>query len=141
MYFERPKERAFFLVGFCLVLSYFVRNIKCLLIVESPKRRCSMSTLETAICFTLILVLLTFMITGPEAIALDSFECAKDGGNELFYMEQDKNVMYRNIVHGANCYDTSPERLCTYLTGISENFRLIYGSVLDLSKEAGNEED
>ena len=100
-----------------------------------------MSTLETAICFTLILVLLTFMITGPEAIALDSFECAKDGGNELFYMEQDKNVMYRNIVHVANCYDTSPERLCTYLTGISENFRLIYGSVLDLSKEAGNEED
>lgn len=100
-----------------------------------------MSTLETAICFTLILVLLTFMITGPEAIALDSFECAKDGGNELFYMEQDKNVMYRNSVHGAYCYDTSPERLCTYLTGISENFRLIYGSVLDLSKEAGNEED
>lgn len=100
-----------------------------------------MSTLETAICFTLILVLLTFMITGPEAIALDSFECAKDGGNELFYMEQDRSVMYRNTVHGAACYDTSAERLCTYLTGISDNFRLIYGTVLDLSKEAGNEED
>lgn len=100
-----------------------------------------MSTLETAICFTLILVLLTFMIAGPEAIALDSFECAKDGGNELFYMEQDRNVMYRNTVHGAACYDTSAERLCTYLTGISDNFRLIYGTVLDLSKEAGNEED
>ena len=100
-----------------------------------------MSTLETAICFSLILVLLTFMITGPEAIALDSFECAKDGGNELFYMEQDKTVMYKNNVHGVACYDTSAERLCTYLTGISDNFRLIYGSVFDLSKEAGNEED
>ena len=49
-----------------------------------------MSTLESAICISLILVLLTFMITGPECIALDSFECAKDGGNELFYMEQDR---------------------------------------------------
>ena len=100
-----------------------------------------MSTLETAICFSLILVLLTFMITGPEAIALDSFECAKDGGNELFYMEQDRGVMYSNNVHGTVCYDTSAERLCTYLTGISDNFRLIYGSVFDLSQEAANEEN
>ena len=100
-----------------------------------------MSTLETAICFSLILVLLVFMITGPEAIALDSFECAKDGGNELFYMEQDRAVMYKNTVSGAVCYDTSAERFCTYLTGISDNFRFIYGSVFDLSQEADNEED
>ena len=100
-----------------------------------------MSTLETAICFSLILVLLTFLITGPEAIALDSFECAKDGGNELYFMEQDKTVMHSNTVHGVCCYDTSAEKLCTYLTGISDNFRLIYGSVYELSKEEGNEED
>ena len=100
-----------------------------------------MSTLETAISFSLILLLLTFLITGPEAIALDSFECAKDGGNELFYMEQDREVMYGNTVHGVTCYDTSAERLCTFLTGISDNFRLIYGSVFDLSKGAENEEN
>ena len=101
-----------------------------------------MSTLESAICISLILVLLTFMITGPEAIALDSFECAKNGGNELFYMEQDREVLYKNSVSGAVCYDTSPEKLCTYLTGISDNFRLIYGSVFGLSqveKEASDE--
>lgn len=104
-----------------------------------------MSSLESAICFSLILVLLAFMITGPEAIALDSFQCAKDGGNELFYMEKDKDVLYRNNVRGVACYDASPEKLCTFLTGISDNFRLIYGSVFDLSnasagKEAANEE-
>ena len=104
-----------------------------------------MSSLESAICFSLILVLLAFMITGPEAIALDSFQCAKDGGNELFYMERDKDVLYKNNVRGVACYDASPEKLCTFLTGISDNFRLIYGSVFDLSndsagKEAANEE-
>lgn len=100
-----------------------------------------MSTLETAISFSLILLLLTFLITGPEAIALDSFGCAKDGGNELFYMEQDRAVMYRNTVGGSVCYDTSAEKLCTYLTGISDSFRLVYGSVFDLSKEAQNDKD
>ena len=94
-----------------------------------------MSTLETAIVFTLILVMISFMITGPEAIALDSFECARDGGNELFFMERDRGVLEENYVGGAVCYDASPEKLCTYLSGISDNFRLIYGSVFDLSQE------
>ena len=100
-----------------------------------------MSTLEAAICFSLILVLLAFMISGPEAIALDSFQCAKDGGNELFYMERDREVAYKTSVHGATCYDTSPEKLCTYLTGISDNFRMIYGAAYELSKEGSDEKD
>ena len=99
-----------------------------------------MSTLEAAITFSLILIVLSFMITGPEAIALDSYESAKAGGNELFYMEQDREVLYKNTVDGALCYDTSPEKFCTYLTGISDNFRLIYGSVFDLSQEAKDED-
>ena len=94
-----------------------------------------MSTLETAVVFTLILVMISFMITGPEAIALDSFECAKDGGNELFFMERDREVLDENYVRGVVCYDASPEKLCTFVSGISDNFRLIYGSVFDLSQE------
>ena len=99
-----------------------------------------MSSLESAICFSLILVLLAFMITGPETIALDSFQCAKDGGNELFYMEKDRDVLFKNNVRGADCYDASPEKLCTFLTGISDNYRLIYGSVFDLSNTASGKE-
>ena len=99
-----------------------------------------MSTLESAICFSLILILLSFMITGPEAVALDSFECAKSGGRELVLMNSDNGILDKHTVKGAVCYDTSPEKLCTYLSGISENYRLIYGSVFDLSKEASDEE-
>ena len=99
-----------------------------------------MSTLESAICFSLIILLLSFMITGPEAIALESFDVAKDGGNELFYMQADKEVLSKNTVRDVTCYDTSPEKLCTYLTGLSDNFKLVYGAVFDLSQEAPNEE-
>ncbi|MBR4556670.1 MAG: hypothetical protein IKO15_04225 [Clostridiales bacterium] len=100
-----------------------------------------MSTLETTIAFTLILVLLTYMITGPEAVALDSFDCAKAGGNELYFMEQDEEILNKNLVKGTDCFDASPERLCTLLTGVSDNFRLVYGSVYKLSKEEANEEN
>jgi len=46
--------------------------------------------------------------------------------------------VYENHVGGAVCYDASPEKLCTYLSGISDNFRLIYGSVFEMSKEEEN---
>ena len=71
---------------------------------------------------------------------MDSYDCAKDGGNELFYMEQDKEVLEKNYVHGVVCYDTSPEKMCTYLTGLSDNFRIIYGAFSDLAKEGADEE-
>ena len=100
-----------------------------------------MSSLESAIAFSLIIVMLVFMISAPEKTALESFQCAKDGGNELFYMERDKEVTYKNTVRGVVCYDTAPEKLCTFLTGVSDNFRLIYGSVFDFSQEAQDEED
>ena len=100
-----------------------------------------MSTLESAIVFTLILVMLSVMIAGPEAIILDSYGCAKDGGNELFFMEQDKDVLDKNYVHGSVCYDASPEKLCTYLTGLSDNFRIIYGAFTELTEEEKNEEE
>ena len=100
-----------------------------------------MSTLETAITFSLILILLTIMITGPEAIALDSFDCAKAGGDELFYMEKDEEIFKKNPVNGNDCYDVSPEKLCTFLTGVSDNFRLIYGTVHNFPGEASDEEE
>ena len=100
-----------------------------------------MSSLESAIAFSLILIMLVFMISAPEKIALESFECAKDGGNELFFMERDREVAYKNYVRGVVCYDTSPEKLCTFLSGVSDNFRLIYGAGFDMAKEAQDEED
>ena len=56
-------------------------------------------------------------------------------------MERDKDIADKVVVSGVDCYDTSPEKLCTYLSGISDNFRLIYGSVYELSQEAADEEN
>lgn len=100
-----------------------------------------MSTLESAISFSLILVMLAFLITFPEAVALESFSKAKEGGRELYYMERDKEIAYKNPIGDVVCYDTAPEKLCTYLSGISDNFRIIYGSVFELSKETAHEEN
>ena len=100
-----------------------------------------MSTLESALAFSLIIIVLVFMITAPESIALESFDRAKDGGNELYFMERDQEVMSKHYVHSVACYDTSPERFCTFLTGLSDNFRLLYGSMYDLTKEAAEDED
>ena len=99
-----------------------------------------MSTLESVITMTLILFMLAFLITGPEAVAMDSFDCARHVGIELFDMEKDRAILYSNDVAGATCYDTSPERFNTFLSGLSDNFRLIYGSLYDLAKEAADEE-
>ena len=61
-------------------------------------------------------------------------------------MEKDRDVLYKNNVRGVDCYDASPEKLCTFLTGISDNFRLFYGTTFDLAnakpgKEAPDEEN
>ena len=67
-----------------------------------------MSTLETAIVFTIVLTLITFFVTAPESTAIS--------------------------------YDASPERLCTYLTGLSDNFRLIYGKAAGIASGVDTDE-
>lgn len=100
-----------------------------------------MSTLESAITISLILLMLSFMIAAPEAVALDSFDAAKHGGIELFDMEKDREIIYSNVVDGATCYDTSPEKFNTFLTGLSDNYRLIYGTVFEFSKKEAQDEE
>ena len=72
-----------------------------------------MSTLESAIVFSLVISLLTFMVTAPESVAMSAVDDRKIGS--------------------AVSYDASPEKLCTYLTGLSDNFRLIYGKAASLA--------
>lgn len=100
-----------------------------------------MSTLESALAFSLIIIVLVFILTAPESVAMDSFDLAKDGGTELFYMEKNSEVMDKHYVSGVACYDTSPERFCTFLTGLSDNYKLIYGSMYDLTQEATEDDD
>ena len=92
-----------------------------------------MSTLESAIVFTLILSLLTFMVTAPESIAIEAFDDCKYGFEECTFQNSDKKLLNDKKIGNVVSYDASPERLCTYLTGLSDNFRLVYGKAASLA--------
>ncbi len=86
-----------------------------------------MSTLEAAISASVILVFLSFLVTGPETMALDAFDLAKEGVTETRYFLDEDGLMDSRHIGGVSVYNTSPEKLNTYLSGISDNYRLVYG--------------
>ena len=88
-----------------------------------------MSTLETAIAFTVIITFLTFLIVCPEELALRSLEDVKAGGEEICFYIDDNSLLDSRDIGGNEAYNSSPEKLCTYLTGISDNYRIIYGTI------------
>lgn len=92
-----------------------------------------MSTLESAIVFSLILTLLSFIVTAPEATALEAINDCKYGLEECEFQNGDLKLLTQKKIGNANSYDTSPERLCTYLTGLSDNFRLVYGKAASIA--------
>ncbi len=76
-----------------------------------------MSTIETAVVITLVMLVLTGMIVLPARMCADTMNDAQDAIEDV--MTQDELI--------------SPERLNTFLTGISENYRIIYGAFIDFS--------
>lgn len=92
-----------------------------------------MSTLESAIVFSLILTLLSFIVTAPEATALEAFYDCKYGFEECEFQNEDNRLLSEKKIGTTLSYDTSPEKLCTYLTGLSDNFRLVYGKAASIA--------
>lgn len=98
-----------------------------------------MSTLETAIAFTVIIAFLTFLIVGPEQLALQCIEDVRSGEQEISFYILDDSLLECAEIGGTESYNTSPEKLCTFLTGISDNYRIIYGTIA--SGGGSNEEN
>ena len=46
--------------------------------------------------------------------------------------------MESSDIGGNESYNTSPEKLCTYLSGLSDNYRIIYGTI---ASGGGSDED
>ena len=44
-------------------------------------------------------------------------------------MRRPSSLMDSRTIGGSESYNTSPEKLCTYLTGISDNYRIVYGTI------------
>ncbi|MBP5655558.1 MAG: hypothetical protein J6X33_08600 [Clostridiales bacterium] len=87
------------------------------------------SSIETAVVFTAIMLIITFLITGSENMAFDSVDKTRYGIRELAYMEEDGDICSTKDIGGADAVNTSPEKLCTLLSGISDNYRILYDAV------------
>ena len=82
-----------------------------------------MSSLETAIVFSVVLTVLSGMIILPAQLCADTLSDAREAITDV--IEPDADII-------------SPERLNTFLTGISENYRIIYGAI---AGEVSDEEE
>ena len=82
-----------------------------------------MSSLETAIVFSAVLIVLSGLIVLPADLCARTLSDAMAAIEDVY--ERDSDVI-------------SPERLNTFFTGISENYRIIYGSILE---EVSDEEE
>lgn len=80
-----------------------------------------MSTIETSIVITFVMLVLSGLIVMPAKLCADTVDDAESAITDV--VEDDG--------------DMSAERLNTLLTGISENYRIIYGT---LSAEVSDEE-
>ncbi|MBP5180819.1 MAG: hypothetical protein J6127_05990 [Clostridiales bacterium] len=74
-----------------------------------------MSTLETAVVFTAVMFVLSGLIVLPAHLCNDTLAEAQNAVEDVLSREED---------------DMSPEGLNTFFTGISENYRMIYGALL-----------
>lgn len=86
------------------------------------------STLENAIVMSLVLTVMAILITGPEDISLRTLDDCRYGMKEIEFMTEDSDVIRHGKIHKVQVTDTSPERMCTFLQGLSDNYRMIYQS-------------
>ena len=81
-----------------------------------------MSTLETTIVISAVMLVLSALIILPAQLCAEALTDAQDAIEDV--LSEDDLI--------------SPERLNTFFTGISENYRIIYGSIVG---EVSNEEE
>lgn len=81
-----------------------------------------MSTLETVIVISLVMFVLTGMIILPAGMCADTLIDAQEAIEDV--LTEDDLI--------------SAERLNTFFTGISENYRIIYGAI---TEEVSDEEE
>ena len=91
------------------------------------------NSLETAIVISVVLVVLALLITGPEDVCLSALEDCRYGMEEIDYELGNEEVFRSTTSHGTVVSDVCAERLCTFLKGLSDNYRLIYNGITDLT--------
>ncbi|MBQ4270774.1 MAG: hypothetical protein II718_03035 [Clostridiales bacterium] len=89
------------------------------------------STLEAAVVFSAVITIITTFIIFP----LDMCGRCKELCDS-FLAEQEEYLSNEEIVDtssmdGYDLTDISPERFCTFVSGLSDNYRIIYDTLGD----------
>lgn len=73
------------------------------------------TTLESAVVIAAVITVITMFIVVPASFCADTYSDFTEAEEEI--LEEDRDI--------------SQEALCTFLTGLSENYRMIYGGIRD----------
>jgi len=84
------------------------------------------SSIEASIVFSVVIVILCYLILAPENIIFSSISDVNHGMEELRYQIDDNGVMGDKVIDSCHSISTSPERLCTYFKGITDNYYFTY---------------
>ena len=73
------------------------------------------TTLESAVVISTVITVITAFVVVPASFCADTHSDYTQAKTEI--MEEERDI--------------SQEALCTFLTGLSENYRMIYGGIKD----------
>ena len=82
------------------------------------------SSIEAAICFSLILLLLTIFIVYPNKLRSECVRQAATAVKEIEFRKKSEKVIDTRNIGGVDTVDTSPEQLNTMLNGIIDSIRI-----------------
>ena len=82
------------------------------------------SSIEAAICFSLILLLLTVFIVYPNKLRSECVLQAGTAVKEIEFRKKSEKVIDIRNIGGVDTVDTSPEQLNTMLNGIIDSSRI-----------------
>jgi len=82
------------------------------------------SSIEAAICFSLILLLLTVFIVYPNKLRSECVHQAGTAVKEIEFRKKSEKVIDTRNIGGVDTVDTSPEQLNTMLNGIIDSIRI-----------------
>lgn len=89
------------------------------------------ASIENAIVMSAVILIISALIVLPFQMCSDTYSGFCRISEEISYHgEDDEIVSSRNVGAYSSC-DVSPERLCTFLTGLSENYRIIYDTIAE----------
>lgn len=89
------------------------------------------STLEAAVVFSAVITIISAFVICPLELCGRAKEMCDSFLTEQGDYLSNEEIVDTSPMGGYDLTDISPERFCTFLSGISDNYRIIYGTLGD----------